>query len=169
MSTRLHLGLPTALLLSLGCHDIARFDTTDSGAYCGQIIDGRFVRQGFERQLEAELELDLDRLQEFPGRLTTFDDDSGPCAPDPLFDRARLKVPQPILADPLSQLEFGDDRELNFLSWVESSCRGPFLAVVSLMKNDEVELRLLGPEENDGGTPMGFGVFQLKYREACGR
>jgi hypothetical protein len=147
------------------CSNLGRFDTGDDAVYCGQIIDGRFVRKGFERQTELALTLDVDNLQSNAGTISTFDVD-GPCAPAPLFTAAPLRVPKEVLADPLSTLEFGESREYNFIAWVDSSCRGPLLAVVSLMRSDNVEVRLLEP--GSAANEPGFGVFQLKRSTDCG-
>jgi len=148
------------------CADLERFDTTDGSAYCGQIIDGRFVREGFQRQLGLELELDMARLQSVPGEITTFDDQNGPCQPEPLFSHARLRVPQAMLADQLSTLELDETREHNFIAWVQSNCQGAMLAVVSLMKSGDVEVRLLAAPV--GTEPEGsFGVFHLTRRSSC--
>lgn len=155
-----------AALLCSACNDLDRFDTGDDSAYCGQIIDGRFVRAGFERQLSMELHLDTDSLQSLPGELTTFDAESGPCQPQALFSRARLRVPQATLADPLSVLSLGDEHDYTVMAWAESSCQGPMLAVVSLMRSGEVEVRLLAPPL--ASEPEGrFGVFHLSKQESC--
>jgi hypothetical protein len=66
-----------------------------------------------------------------------------------------------LFADPLSLLEFGAAREYNFLSWVDSPCLGRALAVVSLMHDDSVEVRLLRPGTVDEPDSTEFGVFQL--------
>jgi hypothetical protein len=154
------------LLAGAACSDLDRFDNGDGSAYCGQIIDGTFVREGFDRQLGLELRLDISRLQSVPGELTTFDEDSGECQPEPLFSRASLRVPQASLADALSTLQLDDNREHNIVAWVQSNCRGAMLAVVSLMKSDDVEVRLLAPPV--GNEPEGsFGVFHLTRHNGC--
>jgi hypothetical protein len=159
-------SLLLALLTNVACSDLDRFDNTDGSAYCGQIIDGTFVREGFDRQLGLELRLDIARLQSVPGEITTFDDDTGPCQPEPLFSNANLRVPQATLADPLSTLQLDDNRDQNIVAWAQSNCRGAMLAVVSLMKSDDVEVRLLSPPA--GNEPEGsFGVFHLTRHASC--
>ncbi len=151
------------LLLAPACRDLDRFDTGESGAYCGSIIDGAFTRRGFEQGLELRLTLDIDALQRAPGTLSSNDRETGPCAPQALFEAAPLRITPELFADPLSLLEFGSTRDHNFLAWVESSCQGSALAVVSLMHTGDAEVRLLR-----SGTPLGpdtpgdFGVFQLR-------
>ncbi|HTM44320.1 MAG TPA: hypothetical protein VL137_05165 [Polyangiaceae bacterium] len=149
-----------------GCNNLDRFDTTDGSAYCGQITDGRFVREGFQRQLELQLHIDTSRLQSVPGDLTSFDKLTGPCKPQALFSHAALRVPQATLADPLSTLQLDESHDYNFVAWVQSSCQGPMLAVVSLMKSGAVEVRLLDAPPN--ATSEGsFGVFHLQRQAAC--
>jgi hypothetical protein len=152
-----------ALAAVPGCRDLDRFDTGQSGAYCGNIIDGSFTRRGFEEGLGLRLTLDIDALQRAPGTLSTDDRDFGPCAPQALFEAAPLRVTPELFADPLSLLEFGATRDHNFMAWVESTCQGSALAVISLMHTGDAEVRLLR-----SGTPLGadtpgdFGVFQLR-------
>ena len=65
----------------------------------------------------------------------------------------------------LSALTFGEGHEHDFFAWVDSTCQGTMLAVVSLMKNNYVELRLfkpapLSPSTTPAESP-GFAVFHL--------
>jgi hypothetical protein len=148
----------------LACRDLERFDTGDTGAYCGKIIDSDFTRAGFAPGLGLRLTLDVDALATAPGTLTTDDASLGPCAPLPQFDHAPLLVTPELFADPLSQLEFGSMRDHNFLAWVDSSCQGSALAVVSLMHTGQVEVRLLrrGTGTLGDTSAQQFGVFQLE-------
>lgn len=153
--------------LGLGCRDLERFDTGETGAYCGRIIDSDFTRAGFAPGLGMRLTLDIDALSVAPGTLGT-DDTTGPCSPLPQFDAAPLLVTPAMLADPLSQLQFGDTRDYNFMAWVDSTCQGSALAVVSLMHTGQVEVRLLrrGAGLAGDGSAEQFGVFQLE-RSDC--
>jgi hypothetical protein len=133
-----------AAVSGLGCRNLERFDTGASGAYCGSIIDSDFTRAGFARGLGLRLTLDIDALDVAPGTLTTDDTaPPAPCSPLPEFDNAPLLVTPALFADPLSQLEFGGTRDYNFMAWVDSTCQGSALAVVSLMHTGQVEVRLL--------------------------
>jgi hypothetical protein len=69
-----------------------------------------------------------------------------------------------LFSDPLSQLEFGSTRDHNFMAWVDSTCQGSALAVVSLMHTGQVEVRLLrrGTGLPGDTSPDQFGVFQLE-------
>jgi hypothetical protein len=154
---------PGVLALALaGCRSLDRFDTGDDGAFCGNIIDSSFTRRGFEPGLTMRLTLDIDALHDEPGRLST-NDAEGLCAPDPSFADAKLHVTPELFADPLSLLEFGSTRDHNFVAWVDSTCQGSALAVISLMRTGDVEVRLLrrGLTANDE-TPGDFSVFQLE-------
>ena len=157
------LALYLAPCAGLGCRDLERFDTGTSGAYCGQIINGEFTRRGFAAGLGMRVTLDIDALQYAPGTLSTDDAVMGQCAPQPLFDHAALQVTPELFADPLSLLEFGATRDHNFIAWVDSTCQGSALAVVSLMHTGDVEVRLLRRgEPGDAPSPGDFGVFQLQ-------
>ena len=150
-------------LAALGCRDLDRFDTGETGAYCGNIIGGAFTRRGFNEGLGLRLTLDIDALQRAPGTISTDDRETGPCAPQALFEAAPLRVTPELFADPFSLLEFGATRDHNFVAWVESTCQGSALAVVSLMHTGDAEVRLLRSGTAVGAdTPGDFGVFQLR-------
>jgi hypothetical protein len=161
-----------------GCESLKRFDTKGPGAYCGTIVNGQFVRTtlsegGFDRNMGLRLEVNTDALTTTPGNLTSNDAAKGPCAPEPTFDTAHLEVSQELVRDPLSTMTFEDGQVVNVLAWVQSTCRGRMLAVVSLYKNDRAQVRLLKPAETptpDGAEPQdGFAVFLLERREdGCG-
>lgn len=156
--------------LGLGCRDFERFDTGESGAYCGTIIDSDFTRAGFAPGLAMRLTLDIEALGTAPGTLTTNDAaPPGPCSPLPEFDSAPLLVTPALFADPLSQLEFGATRDYNFMAWVDSTCRGSALAVVSLMHTGQVEVRLLRRGTGVFGDTSAeqFGVFQLERTDCA--
>lgn len=173
------LVLPAALLTATSCRQLERFDTRPGESWCGAMVaaptlqDG-MVPDGTPPRLLAALTLDLARLSTEPGRLRTDDAARGLCRPAPLFDDAPLRALREAQYDQLSLLDFGEGREHNFLAWVDSSCVGPLLAVVSLMKSDRVELRLLKPgpaSAADGGAAErpGYAVFQLsRSAQGCG-
>lgn len=132
---------------------MSRFDTGQNESYCGTIVGASFVREGFERTEQAELQISTADLATAPGKLSTHRD-TEVCDGESRFKNATLTPPTKLESDPLSQLEFGQGSELNFMSWVNSTCKGTYLAVVSLMHDDSVELRLL----QDGS----LGVFSLR-------
>ena len=149
----------------VGCRDLNRFDTGESGAFCGSIIDSDFTRRGFDAGMGMRLTLDIDALEEAPGTLST-DDVEGPCSPAPSFDGAPLRVTPELHADPFSLLEFGSTRDHNFVAWVDSTCQGSAFAVVSLMHTGDVEVRMLRRGAAGAGeTPGDFAVFQLERND----
>lgn len=150
--------------LALACEPTQGFESPPPGGLCGTIATSPAVRDGFPAQLQLNLRLNLDTLGSLPGTLTSLEDPTvGPCAPRPLFDEAPLRASPALSADGLSGLEFGPARLLNILGSVQPSCGPAMLAVVSLMRDDSVELRLLRPRDNQ---PYGFGLF-LFSRPGC--
>jgi hypothetical protein len=162
---------------ALGCRDLERFDTDGAAAYCGELTGSPFadaLTADSAPPIRARLELDTSRLESTPGVVTTSDAVDGLCAPEPLLNAALLRAIPELTHDPLSMLEFGSGRDHNFFAWVDSTCQGTMVAVVSLMQNEKVELRLLkpAPMSADGanappGEKSGFGMFSLR-RENSG-
>jgi hypothetical protein len=76
--------------------------------------------------------------------------------------------------DVISGIQITQDHEQDIFAWVDSSCQGTFVAIVSLMVDAKVEVRLFKPmKETDAGAPAtqrsGFGVFSLSRNDAgCG-
>lgn len=159
-----------ACALGVGCDDLNRFDNGDGSAHCGNIVAASFVRSGFAHRPRLQLQLDMSALDRRPGEITMDDAADGPCRPLATFDHAALRISQELQADPLSQFQFGDGRELNMLTWVDSTCDGTYLAVVSLRHDDSVEVRLMRSEKDERGLEVGpFGVFKLtRHEQECG-
>jgi len=176
--TRRTADIVVALALSsgmlAGCEDLDRFDTDGDEAYCGSIVSAQFIRTsttdgGFERNLRLRLELDADALTTAPGTLSSDDGETGPCSPLRTFEAARLRVTPEIYHDPLSMMSFSDRHDYNLFAWVDSTCRGPMLSVVSLLKNDDVEVRLMKPADGTEASRPAFALFELRRRsEGCG-
>ena len=174
------LGLALAALLWLGgCRNLDRFDTDDDSAYCGSLVSAPFAHTGFVAEdepptLRMRLRLDTDQLTTVPAIVATNDVERGLCAPEPLFDDSRMRAMKEAFHDPLSALQFGQGREYNLLAWVDSSCQGTMVAVISLMKSDDVEVRLLKPAPSPprDAPPEelpGFALFRLSRRQGdCG-
>jgi hypothetical protein len=173
--------LPLLALSGLGCRDLSRFDTEGSAAYCGAIVSSPLFQEGFvpagaPPRLQMSLTLDADALASRPGEMSTDDAERGLCSADgrPLIDRAPLRAIEELSHDSLSALEFGDGREHNFLAWVDSTCQGTLLAVVSLMSDGKVEVRLLKPAalpppDAPPDRKPGFALFTLEREdEGCG-
>jgi len=175
------LGL-CSLSLSLGCTDLSEFQLEDSEAYCGSMVSAPLFHSGFIPEnappsLRLRLHLDIDALTTEPGHLTTDDRAHGLCKSSdrPLFDEAQLRAIPEVLHDLISTLEFGQGREHSFFAYVDSTCQGTMLAIVSLMKNQDVEVRLFKPaamaaSDAPAGKSSGYALFHLKPRETknCG-
>jgi len=178
---RSRLGSPRALgawvvlsaALASSCRDLDGFDSKPGQAYCGSIglsafHDG-FVKENSPSTLQLALTLDTGKLGSFPGQLSS-NDPQGMCgtpdAPQVLFLNAPVRAIPEVDNDTLSALTFGEGHEQDFFAWVDSTCQGTMLAVVSLMKNNQVELRLFKPAAMPvpGATAAqrpGFALFHL--------
>lgn len=136
-----------------------------------------FIPEGGKPNLRLRLHLDVDALTTNPGTLTSDDRTRGLCkaSDQPLFDEAPLRAIPEVLHDPISTLEFGQGREHSFFAYVDSTCQGTMLAVVSLMKSKNVEVRLFKPAAmTDSDAPAaessGYALFYLEPYEtsSCG-
>lgn len=163
-----------------GCRSLDRFDTQGNAAYCGSIgaptFHAGFIPTGAPPSLGLRLELTTSALATRPGTLTSNDSQNGFCSGEghALFEDASLRAIPEMFHDTLSQLEFGEGHEQDFFAWVDSNCQGTVLAVVSLLTNGSVEVRLMkpaadplpnaGPED----TP-GYALFYLQRSDqGCG-
>ena len=164
-----------------GCRNLSRFDTEPPAAYCGAIVGGSafhdgFIRSGAPPSLELSLTLDTSSLTTRPGTLTSNDAATGFCSPAPLLNGAPLRAIPTMLNDALSQADLGPGHEHTFFAWIDSVCQGTMLAVISLLTNGDVEVRLLkpGPEQPadapaDPAKSSGFALFYLQRRaNGCG-
>lgn len=172
-------GLGAAALAVMGCRSLDRFDTSGEAAYCGNIVGAQLFQDGFIPEntppsLSLVLELDTDHLTTRPGTLTSNDQTTGLCRAtgEPLFRNAPLRAITETFHDDLSQAEFGEGHQHDFFAWVDSTCQGTMVAVVSLLTNGAVEVRLmkpaaLPPEGAPASERPGFAKFYLR-KEADG-
>ncbi len=92
-----------------------------------------------------------------------------PDAPQVLFLNAPLRAIPEVDHDVLSALTFGEGHEHDFFAWVDSSCQGTMLTIVSLITNHYVKLRLFkpaplpGPAEPSAQRP-GFAEHFANHR-----
>jgi hypothetical protein len=64
----------------------------------------------------------------------------------PLFQSSPLRAIQEVNHDALSTLSFGEGHDDDFFfAWVDSTCQGTMLALVSLLRSGDVEVRLFKP------------------------
>jgi hypothetical protein len=160
-------------LLVTGCKNLDKFNTEENEAYCGSLVSPADASEGFDywttqhQELKLAVTLNTDRLDDLPGNLRSNDADFGPCAPQPLFDDAPLRVIKKALGDRIASIRLGDDHEDEILAYVDSTCSGTMFAILSLVQNGTTELRLLRPAP-EVLTPVAdqprFGVFQLSKR-----
>ena len=180
------------LLMTLSCRNLDRFDTGEEGAYCGQLVSASTFNDGFVPdvkqgepvlQLTVGLTLDTSQLSKFSddratqvGALTSNDSERGLCAPggQALFKSSPLRgIPQ-VDHDTISTLTFGEGHDEDFFAWTDSTCQGTMLALVSLLRKGDVELRLfkpaaLPPPKAAAEQRPGFGLFYLKRNDkGCG-
>jgi hypothetical protein len=182
-SARLLQAIATPALLALGlcalsCRSLDRFDTKGDPAFCGELVSGPSFTDGFiahmqPQQLGLKLELDTSQLAGFsdnkaalPGRLTSDDSAAGLCADRALFEDAQMRTIPQVYHDTLSSLSFGEGHDEDFFAWVDSSCQGTMLALVSLLRSGNVEVRLFKPAAfADGEVPpdkrSGYALFYL--------
>ena len=179
----------TATLVNgLGCKSVAGFDTGTNGAFCGEQIGGiepdRKTSDGLipdvvdagqsAISLKLALTLSTQHLQDYPGTLSSNDDADGLCAGQPLFFKSTVRTIQPALRDAIASMQITPDHTQDIFTWVDSSCQGTFVNILSLMNDGSVELRLFKPwKEADAGAPAnaraGFGLFSLtKSDTGCG-
>ncbi len=170
--------ISAALGLALfACRSLERFDTEPPAAYCGSLVGAPLFHEGFvptgaPPSLSLELELDTNSFTTRPGTLTSNDRTTGFCSDKgrPLFEGASLRAIPQLSNDALSQADFGEGHDHDFFAWVDSTCQGTMLAVVSLLKNGDVEVRLLkpAPDPPPSAGPErqpGFALFYLVRHE----
>jgi len=163
-------------LIAPGCRSLDRFNTERGEAFCGTLIAPDRVSEGFEFWLEQQqnqnpplylsVTLDTNSLQNRPGKVRSNDSLTGPCAPYPLFENAPLRTVKTALGDRISSMQLADDHEEDILTYLDSTCSGSMVAILSLIQNGSVELRLLRPAPDDPGASVfdqpRFGVFGLR-------
>lgn len=177
-----------ALSSALGCRNLDRFDTHGKGAYCGDLVSGPsfhdgFVEDGVPAILRLRMTLDTSQLSTYsenkatrPGFLTSNDGATGLCSghDQALFENAPLRSIPQVDHDSIASMSFGEGHEQDFFTWVDSTCQGTMLGVVSLLRKGDVELRLFKPapipaEEASAAQRPGFALFYLyKNEEGCG-
>jgi hypothetical protein len=154
---------------SFACRDASRFSNRGD-RYEGTVVKGSFVRSGIGEDVAMCLVLDMDRLQDAPGTISTSDG---------RFKGTSLRPIPQIWHDPLSTLSFGDGRVQNLVYAAGPIVQdgGPeeaqdVVIVISLMQSEQLEVRLLrgAPQADAAPPPAGvapavFGVFTLERRK----
>lgn len=168
-------ALLCSLWLATACERANALDTPDGEAWCGRVTLGGPYRTGFSPRVQMRLVVDASLLdtESSPGRITTFD--AGEEVAPRLLDEVALRPMRALAHDPLSQLQLGQGRELNYLFAVSPNDAGheSLLVIVSLRNDERVEVRLLRPgaeaAKDDLFRQPLFGVFLLQRRSGdCG-
>jgi hypothetical protein len=166
---------------SWSCRSLDRFDTPGDAAFCGQLVNGPTFTDGFvaDKQIAAlmqmKLKLDTSQLSAFSnneavrlGFLSSNDADAGLCSAQnlPLFNSSPLRAIPQLDHDSLATLSFGEGHDEDFFAWSDSTCQGTMLALVSLLRKGDVELRLFKPAAlpPPGAGPdqrPGYALFYL--------
>lgn len=169
---------------TLGCRSLDRFDTQRGEAYCGSLVGRVHISTGFDdarwdgKDDQPTLGLTLSTGELFkpngvPAIVTTNDSAFGPCAPNmPLFKQAKVRTIEKALGDRLSAMQLGEDHDEDVVTIIDSSCSGSMVAILSLIQNGDIELRLLRPAANSSSAALDaerFGLFVLKKsKKGCG-
>ena len=145
-----------------GCRELDQF-TTNGDHFEGTIVAADFVRTGIAAGTTLCLSFDAAQIQASPGSLSTSDG---------TFQHAPMRPLPQLQNDPLSLYTFGEGRIKNLIYAAHVSAPDggtgaapdPLL-FVSLLQNDDVELRVVrsAPELGDAAAPLGAGapVFAL--------
>ena len=146
----------TLLLLALvACNDVTSY-SNNGDHYEGQVVQGAYVRAGIEADIRMYLTFDGANFQTSPGSITT---EGG------MFHGSVLRPIPQSWNDPISLMSFGESRVKTMVYAVTptASNQADVLAVVSLMKDQSIEVRLIrsAPGRAMPGEEPVFGVFQL--------
>lgn len=151
-------------LVGAGCSDLDRYATRQDEVWRGRVVESRYVRRGFEGGPTLELApLDLSNTTSAPGRISTSD--------GTFVDAALLPI-APAAYDALGEIDLGGGRVRSFPFFVEVTA-GPHagelaLAVLSLLEDDTLELRIV---RGTGADPEGddlYGLFPLTRQKRDG-
>lgn len=153
-----------AAVVAMGCKNVDDFTTREGEHYCGSIVAGPFVRDGFGPDVKLSLTFDAASIAEGPGAITTDDG---------MFQAAKLTPIPQVFHDPLSTLQFGEGRKRSMLYALpptSNTSGAPLSAILSLMENGQVEVRLFragdpSATEDPGRAASYFGVFPLSRQK----
>jgi hypothetical protein len=152
------LGVALAAAGSSACDRFERYGT-GRGSLEGAIEGASLVRAGFAEGTRVCLELDTGKLQSEPGSVSSTDG---------RFARTPLRPIPPLASDTLSNLSFADGQVRNLLFAIRErgDATRDALAIVSLLDDGRVELRLLDGAPGAPGLEPLYGVFALERRES---
>jgi hypothetical protein len=147
------------------CANVGDFSTDPGECYEGKIIAAEYIRSDtFPENLSLTMTLDADGLGQGKEGAVIATHDS-----PRTFDNAPVTQMTELSHDSLSMLQFPGGRVRNYLAYAQPSQGQVATIVISLMENDEVEVRIMRPDlVPDGGEDTSlFGVFRLVRKEGC--
>lgn len=156
-----YFGVVAFVGLFISCNQLEEFSTKEDEVYRGEIVDARFIilspqinQSIFKVGTKVELVIDfLAAENEVAGYITTDDG---------LFNRSPLNLFLPIVYDKLSLMELPNSFR-SFIYFVEPSDPEfgeiDAIAIVSIMDNKEVELRIILA---GGERRRSFALFRLR-------
>ncbi|HEY5956384.1 MAG TPA: hypothetical protein VIV60_07530 [Polyangiaceae bacterium] len=171
-----------------GCKNLERFDTHSNESYCGTLVGQQEISMGFGEPgwngsvdhptLALTLNTsDLFKAGGVPAVIDSNDAEFGPCGNGtPLFKQASVRTIDKAIGDRLGSMHLDEDHVEDVMTFVDSSCSGSMVGLLSLIQGGSVELRLLrpappivDPESATSETTPRFGLFVLNKRSGgCG-
>jgi hypothetical protein len=145
-----------AALAALGCRNVDTFTTGADEHFEGTVVQGGFVRSGFEAGTKLCVSLDGNRLNDLPGTISSSDG---------RFKNAALRPIPQVFHDPISTFNFGEGRARNLMYVARGLTDDSVEAttVISLMESEQLEVRVFRGAPGDDRAPRPlFGVFLLQ-------
>ncbi len=157
-------------VLSQACTNIGDFSTGAGECYEGVVVSDLSVRRGIEPDVRMVLTIDVDALTRGNDLATEpLDQLAQPAAristSDGQFEQTPVAQMLQLPHDSLSLFQFPGGRVRNYLAYAVTNTGALVTVIVSLMENDEVEVRVLRPLVGD--HPALFGVFRLSLKDKC--
>jgi hypothetical protein len=149
---------------------VGDYSNAPGECYEGTIVNDVNVREGFAPDVRLELIIDVNELgegNEFP--LDAIPPDSAPTSvitsSDGRFNRTPITQMVQLPHDSLSLFQFPGGRVRSYLAYTLLDPDTLATVIVSLMENEDIEVRILKPLIGD--KPALFGVFRLAMKERC--
>jgi hypothetical protein len=152
-----------SLVLFTACTSVGDYTTAPGECYRGSIIDADYIiSETLPAGTELVMTLDADALGS--GEVGTAISTT-----NLLFSRAPVIQMGELSHDSLSLFQFPSGRVINYLAYAAPTGGPQATVVVSLMENEQVEVRLMRPDQDpdDGVDTSIFGVFRLVREKGC--
>jgi hypothetical protein len=163
------IGLWAGFFAISACTNVGDYSSFPGECYEGTILPDPAVRQGFAQGVRLTLTLDVNALAKGSANpIDALPPGTTAAAELTTSDGRFVKTPvnqmSQVPYDALSQLQFLGGRVRNFLAFAALQ-QGIVTVVVSLMENEEIEVRLLKPPLSNSSAL--FGVFRLNRKDTC--